>query len=77
MIMAKAEVTEMTEKEHQIVKEIFGEIEKEIALALDNNYKALRGCKEECFNSRIKGKITALWGIDDYIAELKKKCLDK
>lgn len=77
MIMDKAEVNEMTEKEHQIVKEIFEEIENEIRLSIDSNYKALRGCKEECFNSRIKGKITALWGIDDYLVELKKKYLDK
>lgn len=66
----------MNEREQRIVKEIFEEIENEIRLAIDSNYKALRECKEECFNSRIKGKITALWGIDDYIAELKKKYLD-
>lgn len=65
------------------VEKIFEEIHKEIALALDSNYKARQEHIDKHFKgifyvydnfiSLVDGKIQALRGIDDFIDELKKK----
>ena len=62
-----------------VAREIFEEIEQDITLALNSNYKA----KEEHikrsepylshFRDLVDGKICALCGIDDFLTELKKK----
>ena len=64
----------------EVAGEIFVEIKQEIKLALDSNYKArgklLRKFPQEhneIFMGSLNGKIDALRGIDDFIAELKKK----
>ena len=63
-----------------VAREIFEEIESEIELALESNRKAKREhidknyyCLHAEFLSAVQGKIDALRGIDDFIAELKKK----
>lgn len=63
-----------------VASEIFEEIEEEIRLALNSNYNArserLAHTNIEMadeFVSYCDGKIHALRGIDDYLAELKKK----
>ena len=67
-------------KSTEVAEEIFGEIEKEIHLALNSNYnaRAERSAHPHIemadeFVSYCDGKIHALRGIDDYVAELKKK----
>lgn len=62
------------------VKRIFNEIEQEIVAALESDYKALRTYDDGRNNDyilelvgRVKGKIDALRGIEDFIEELKKK----
>lgn len=62
------------------VEKIFEEIEAELKLALDSNYKAKRKhidkkyyCLHAEFLASVQGKIDALRGIDDFIAEFKKK----
>ena len=56
------------------VEKIFAEIELEIKLALDSNYKARIQVElsDELYHT-VNGKISALRGIDDFLAELKKK----
>jgi uncharacterized protein YbcC (UPF0753/DUF2309 family) len=62
------------ELEKEVAREIFEEIEEEIKLALDNNRKRLSECEfADDWQSYISGKLDALRGIDDFIAELKKK----
>ena len=62
----------------EVAREIFEKIEREIVAALRSNYNA----KQERVEKQIpddfvsymcEGKIAALRGIDDFIAELKKK----
>lgn len=62
----------------EVAREIFEEIEREIVAALRSNYNA----KQERVEKQIpddfvsymcEGKIAALRGIDDFLAELKKK----
>ena len=67
-------------KASEVASEIFEEIEQEIKLALDSNYKArgklLRKFPQEhneIFMGSLNGKIDALRGIDDFIVELEKK----
>ena len=71
---AAADVAQKSE----VAREIFAEIEREIVAALQSNYSA----KQERVEKQIpddfvsymcEGKIAALRGIDDFIAELKKK----
>jgi len=64
----------------EVVKEIFEEIEQEIAEALKSNYRVLEAyddgrCNEYILElvNRVKGKIAALRGIDDFIDELEMK----
>lgn len=63
----------------EVAGKIFEEIHKEIELALDSNYKVLKEHRDKenpIFNelvSRVKGKIDALRGTEDFIDELKKK----
>jgi hypothetical protein len=67
-------------KASDVAREIFEEIEKEIKLALESNYKAyserikkpIVDMADE-FIGWVEGKITALRGIEDFISELKKK----
>ena len=67
--------------EQSKVREIFEEIEQEIELALESNYKAKNGQmmsehitnEEREFIEYVNGKIHALGGISYFIAELKKK----
>jgi hypothetical protein len=70
----------IAEAKQEVAREIFEEIESEIKLALESNYKAKREhidnnyyCLHAEFLSAVQGKIDALRGIDDFIAELKKK----
>ena len=56
------------------VEKIFAELEGEIKLALDSNYKARRQVEiSDALYYTVSGKISALRGIDDFLAELKKK----
>ena len=61
-------------KASDVAREIFEEIEQEIAAALKSNYKVLPQVIDsyEIYHT-VKGKISALCGIDGFIAELKKK----
>ena len=60
-------------KASDVAREIFEEIEAEIKLALESNYKVLPQLEfsNELYNS-VRGKIDALRGIEGFIAELKK-----
>lgn len=71
---------ELSDVRQVVAREIFEEIESEIKLALESNYKAKREHIDKNyynlhaeFLSAVQGKIDALRGIDDFIAELKKK----
>lgn len=66
------------------IEEIFAEIQEEIKLALDSNYKARdrrqmiviahgSSALDREFIEYVSGKIDTLRGLDDFIAELKKK----
>lgn len=64
--------------------DVFEEIEREIKLALVSNHKAKRDhlekhyyCLHSEFLSAVQGKIDALRGIEAFIAELKKKYINK
>ncbi len=62
----------------EVAREIFAEIEEEIQSALRNNYNVRSKRIEkhgtsDGFISVVDGKILALRGIDDFIAELKNK----
>ena len=61
-------------KASEVARVIFEEIEKEIEEALKSNYKVLPHLEfsNELYNS-VRGKIDALRGIENFIAELKKK----
>lgn len=61
------------EAEQEVAREIVAEIEQEIKLALDSNYKARNNNGYGEFGEYVNGKIHALRGIDDFIAELRKK----
>ncbi len=70
------EATEEIERKakQEVAREIFEEIHKEIEEALKSNYKVLPQVEQsEELYYRVKGKIDALRGIDDFLAELKKK----
>lgn len=58
----------------EVAREIFAEIENTINNELQNNHKVLPQVEfsNEIWN-RISGRINALQGIRDFIAELKKK----
>jgi phosphoribosyl-ATP pyrophosphohydrolase len=64
----------ITETREKVAREIFEEIDGEIKLALDSNYKARSQVElsDELYHT-VNGKISALRGIDDFLAELKKK----
>ena len=62
-----------------VAEEIFAEIEKEIELALDSNYRAKKEHYNHSviqnydnFNAMCDGKIYAMRGLLDFIAELKR-----
>ena len=59
----------------EVAREIFEEIEREIELALDCNYKVKRDAQDdnEGLVLYVDGKIDCLRGLADFIAELKKK----
>lgn len=61
-------------KSTDVAREIFAEIEQEIAAALKSNYKVLPQVIDsyELYHT-VQGKISALRGIEGFIAELKKK----
>ncbi len=59
--------------------DIFEELDKEITLAIESNYKVIHEytdrydrMSEELLN-RVRGKIDALRDIEDFVAELRKK----
>jgi hypothetical protein len=67
-----------------VAREIFAEIDREICLALESNYKARdrrqmiviahgSSTLDREFIEYVSGKIDTLRGINDFIAELKKK----
>ena len=71
-------------KASEVAKEIFEEIDREICLALESNYKARNRRQmiviphgsstfDREFIEYVSGKIDALRGINDFFAELKKK----
>ena len=67
-------------KASEVAREIFEEIEKEIELALESNYRAKKEHYNHSvipnydnFNAMCDGKIYAMRGLLDFIAELKKK----
>ena len=56
------------------VEQIFKEIEEEIQESLNSNYRARPHIAEsEELYHMVEGKITALSGMQDFIAEIKKK----
>ena len=58
----------------EVAREIFAEIEAEIKEALNSNYRARPHIAEsEELYHIVEGKISALSGMEDFIAELKKK----
>ncbi len=58
----------------EVAREMFEEIESEIKEALNSNYRARPHIAEsEELYHIVEGKIAALSGIEDFIAELKKK----
>lgn len=58
----------------EVAREIFAEIEAEIKEALNSNYRAKPHIAEsEELYHIVDGKIAALSGMEDFIAELKKK----
>lgn len=70
-------------KESEVVAEVLSAIHEEIRLALKSNYKARQERIEKHYNgmygvydnfiSLVDGKINALRGIQDFLAELEKK----
>jgi hypothetical protein len=71
-------------KSSDVAEEIFAEIDREIWLALESNYKArdrrqmiviAHGSStiDRDFIEYVSGKIDTLRGINDFLAELKKK----
>ena len=61
-------------KQSEVVNEIFAEIEKKIAAALESNYNARQyfELSDDLYHVE-NGKISALRGIEGFIEELKKK----
>ena len=67
-------------KQSEVAREIFEKIEKEIELAIESNYRAKKEHKNHSvipnydnFNAMCDGKIYAMRGLLDFIAELEKK----
>ena len=62
-------------KSTEVAEEIFGEIEKEIELALDSKYKVKRDAQDmnDGLVNYVDGKIACLRGLLGFLAELKKK----
>ncbi len=67
-----------------LAEEIISCIHDEIELALESNYKARKEriidvemATDDAFTEYINGKIATLRGIDDFLAELKKKYIGK
>ena len=62
-------------KASDVAEEIFAEIEKEIKLALDSNYKVKRDAQDDndSLVMYVEGKIDCLRGLLGFLAELKKK----
>ena len=62
-------------KSADVAEEIFAEIEKEIELALDSNYKVKRDAQDDnnSLVMYVEGKIDCLRGLLGFLAELKKK----
>ena len=82
--MAKREAEEYYKlgyrKASEVAEEIFEEIETEIEAAIESNYRAKKEHKNHSvipnydnFNAMCDGKIYAMRGLLDFIAELKKK----
>lgn len=63
------------DKASEVAEEIFAELEKEIELALDSNYKVKRDAQDmnDTLVIYAEGKIDCLRGLAYFIAELKKK----
>ena len=85
---AEALYTAGYRKASDVAREIFEEIDREICLALESNYKArdhrqmiviAHGSStiDREFIEYVSGKIDALRGINDFIAELKNKCTEE
>ena len=82
MVVAEADATAISVhltrngycKASDVASEIFAEIEQEISAALKSNYKVLPQVidSDELYHT-VQGKISALCGIEGFIAELKKK----
>lgn len=75
---AHADDCEFHIKSTDVVRKIFEEIEREIVAALQSNYRAKqerveKQIADDFVSYMIEGKISALRGIDGFIAELKKK----
>lgn len=66
--------SEVEKAKQEVAREMSVEMEHEIAEALKSNYKALSEFEEaDELYYRVKGKIDALRGIQDFLAELEKK----
>ena len=64
----------IAETREKVTREIFKEIEAEIQEALNSNYRARPHIAEsEELYHIVEGKISALSGMEDFIAKLKKK----
>ena len=80
---------EMVDKiKAEVAREIFEEIDREICLALESNYKARdrrqmvviahgSSTLDREFIEYVSGKIDTLRGINDFVAELKKKYTER
>ena len=76
-ILAEKLVAKGYRKASDLAAEIFEEIEKEIEIAIDSNYRAKKehyGLPNyDNFKAKCDGKIFAMRDLLDFIAELKKK----
>ena len=71
--LADRYLVELKQAKQDIAREIFEDIHKEIELALDSNYKARNNNGYGEFGEYVNGKIHALRGIEDFLAEIEKK----
>lgn len=72
--LADRYLVELKQAKQEVAREMSAEMEHEIAEALKSNYKALSEFEEaDELYYRVKGKIDALRGIQDFLAELEKK----
>lgn len=64
------------EAKAKVAREIFAYIEQEIVAALESNYKVIsKFVESDDLYYTVKGKISALRGIEGFVEELKKKYL--